>query len=101
MMDIRMEVHKIVLASISFNNLSKESFLSFTFNKCLYFSLKRSAGKCQIKSDKILVFPSLPASQVIRVFEDIGRRPDQRADQSSVFISPCCQMGHFFAWLEG
>ena len=62
-MDIRMEVHKIVLASISFNNLSKESFLSFTFNKCLYFSLKRSAGKCQIKSDNILVFSALPASQ--------------------------------------
>ena len=39
MMEIIMEIHKIVLASISFNNLSKESFLSFTFNKCSYFSL--------------------------------------------------------------
>ena len=76
-MDIIMEIHKIVLASISFNNLSKESFLSFTFNKCLYFSLKWTAGKCQIKSDNILVLSCQPASQVITVFEDVGRRPDQ------------------------
>ena len=94
-----MEVHKIVLASISFNNLSKESFLSFTFNKCLYFSLKRSAGKCQIKSDNILVLLSLPASKVITVFEDIGRRPEQTRP-GCVFITSC-QMGHFFGWLEG
>ena len=38
-MDIRMEVHKIVLASISFHNFSEKSFLSFSLHKSVYFSL--------------------------------------------------------------
>ena len=58
MMEIIMEIHKIVLASISFDNLSKESFLSFTLNK----SFSKTDWKMSNKKSQHPCFVE-PASQ--------------------------------------
>ena len=96
-MDIIMEIHKIVLASISFNNLSKESFLSFTFNinVCIFLSkticCKMSNKKWQ---DPCFVEPaSQPGYQSVwRYWEEA--RPDQDVYSSlpakwAIFLVDC------------